>query len=51
MEELAGLLDAVNTADAPERIVLGQSRWQHGLQEGEGTYRFPSRSVTAIRLE
>jgi hypothetical protein len=51
VEELAGPLEAVNTADQPERISPRRFEWKHELAGGKTTYTFPPRSITIIRLE
>jgi alpha-L-arabinofuranosidase len=48
VEELAGALDAVNTATQPRRIVPVTRRWRHG----DGMSRtFPPRSFTVLTLQ
>lgn len=49
--ELAGSLDARNTAVAPDAIRPREHRWRHGLREGDGRYTFPAWSVTGMRFE
>jgi hypothetical protein len=51
VEQLAGPPDAVNTADAPERITPKQFEWRHGLKEGAGRLTLPPHSFTILRLE
>jgi Alpha-L-arabinofuranosidase C-terminal domain len=51
VEQLAGPLDASNTADQPERIKPDQSEWRHGMENGRASYTFPPRSFTVLRLE
>lgn len=51
VEELAGPLDAVNTAEAPGRIRPRRIEWQHELAKGMARYTFPPRSFTILRLE
>jgi hypothetical protein len=51
VEELAGPLDAVNTAEFPERVKAKGSDWRCGFENGQATYTFPAHSVTVIRLE
>jgi len=46
--ELAGELDAVNTAARPDAIVPQQRGWKHGLADGKTGYTFPPRSVTVM---
>jgi hypothetical protein len=47
--QLAGPLDAVNTAATPNAIVPRQCEWEHGLKDGRTSYTFPARSFTIIR--
>jgi len=49
--ELAGPLDAVNTADRPRAIVSQPRAWKHGGKDGNGDYTFPPYSFTVIRFE
>jgi alpha-L-arabinofuranosidase len=49
--ELAGSLDARNTATRPDDIVPQQRQWQHGFTNGLTRYTFPPSSVTVLRLE
>jgi alpha-L-arabinofuranosidase len=51
VEELAGPLEAVNTAADPERIKPRSFDWRHALRDGAATYRFPPYSFTVIRFE
>jgi hypothetical protein len=51
VEQLAGPLDAVNTAEQPERIKPEASQWRHGLEQGSGLLSLPPRSFTVIRVE
>lgn len=54
VEELAGPLEAVNTADEPERITPRRAEWRHDIKSGGGggaTYVFPPHSFTVIRLD
>ena len=51
VEELSGPLDAVNTADAPRRIVPKQTPWRHALTGGNGELTFAPRSFTIVRFE
>jgi alpha-L-arabinofuranosidase len=48
--ELAGPLDAVNTAADPRRVIPTQREWRHGLKEGLTEYTFAAHSFTIIRL-
>jgi len=49
--ELAGPLDATNTAVRPETIVPCVREWKHGLEGGAALYIFPAHSVTLFRFE
>ncbi|OWK36562.1 family 16 glycoside hydrolase [Fimbriiglobus ruber] len=51
VEELAGPLDARNTAASPDRIRPRQVEWPHRLAEGVASYTFPPHSFTVIRFE
>jgi hypothetical protein len=51
VEELAGPMEAVNTAADPERIKPRSFDWRHALREGGATYSFPPYSFTVIRFE
>jgi alpha-L-arabinofuranosidase len=51
VEELAGPLDAVNTAANPERIKPRSFDWRHAVRDGGTTYTFPPNSLTVIRFE
>ena len=51
VEELTGPLNAVNTAEEPDRIKPRQSEWRHGMKDGSATYAFPPHSFTVIRFE
>ncbi len=50
VEELSGPLDAVNTADAPKRIVPKRTEWRHA-RNGGGQLTFAPHSFTVVRLE
>ena len=43
--------DAVNTADAPRRIVPCETQWRHALTGGSGELTFAPHSFTVVRLE
>ena len=49
--ELAGPLDAVNTASAPKALVPQQREWKHGLADGPGIREFPPHSFTTLRIQ
>jgi hypothetical protein len=51
VEELAGPPDAVNTADAPDRITPKRFTWRHALKGGAARYTFPPHSFTVLRFE
>ena len=51
VEQLAGALDAVNTAQAPEHLKPALSQWPHHFADGLARYTFPPRSFTVIRFE
>jgi len=52
VEELAGPLDAANTAAEPDRTAPRRSGWRHGIGRGEpASYTFPPRSITVILLD
>ena len=49
--ELAGPLNAVNTADKPNACVPKRSPWRHGIKEGSASQTFPPHSFTILRFE
>jgi hypothetical protein len=51
VEQLAGSLDARNTAENPEQIQTTFKQWPHELKNGETTYHFPPYSFTVMRFE
>ncbi len=51
VEELVGPPDAVNTADAPDRIKPTRSQWRHAMTSGSASYTFPPYSFTVIRFQ
>jgi hypothetical protein len=51
VEQLAGSLDAANTAQAPDVIKPILSNWQHDFEQGKASYSFPPHSFTIIRIE
>jgi hypothetical protein len=51
VEQLAGPLDAVNTADNPRRLVPERSEWSFGEFRPGLPYRLPPYSFTVIRFE
>jgi hypothetical protein len=51
VEELAGPLNAVNTADAQQRISPRRSEWRHAMKDGVARYVFPPHSFTVLRFE
>jgi hypothetical protein len=51
VEELAGPLDAVNTAREPARYLPRQSQWRHDLAGAAPPYTFPPRSFTVLTFQ
>lgn len=51
IEELAGELDAVNTATLPGRVCPTTRRWPHGIAADDPHYTFPAMSFTVLRFE
>ncbi len=51
VEALSGALEAVNTADAPDRVVPHETTWRHKLAGGKARYTFPARSFTILRFQ
>ena len=51
MTELAGRLDDVNTADAPDRVKPAEREWQHEFKDGGANYTFPAHSFTILLFE
>jgi alpha-L-arabinofuranosidase len=51
VEELAGPMNAENTAAEPRRIIPRMSEWKHELRKNVGRYTFPAGSFTVLRLE
>jgi alpha-L-arabinofuranosidase len=49
--ELAGPLDAANTAGSVGTIVPRVSQWKHGMIDGDAEYIYAPYSVTVLRLE
>jgi len=49
--ELAGALDARNTAGERERIVPRHVEWRHGMKDGVVKYQFAGQSFTVIKME
>jgi hypothetical protein len=49
--ELAGALDAVNTAGKTDAIVPQQTQWRHKLEQGITSRSFPPHSFTILRFE
>ena len=50
IELSAGELDDINTPEAPERIVPGNSEWAHEITQGKATYTFPPDCFTILRF-
>lgn len=51
VEELAGPLEARNTAADPERIKTVLGDWRHGVGNGSLKWVFPAHSFTVVRFE
>ena len=51
VSELAGPLDAENTAAQHERIRPRQFQWQHEMKDGRMRYVFAGQSFTVIRIQ
>jgi len=51
VQQLAGLLDEVNTAQDPEHIQPTFGEWRHQRGDGRARYTFPPHSFTMIRFE
>lgn len=51
VEELAGPMNAVNTAAEPRRIIPKTREWRHELGKGASTYTFPPGSFTVLTFE
>ena len=51
IEELAGPLDAVNTAKAPDQIQPIQRQWQPRFENGKVEYDFQPHSFTVIKFD
>jgi alpha-L-arabinofuranosidase len=51
VEELAGALETVNTAEEPDRVKPKESEWRHGFADGSARYTFAPYSFTIIRFE
>ncbi len=51
VQQLAGSLDEVNTAQDPEHIKPAIGQWRHQCAEGLARYTFPPHSFTVIRFE
>jgi hypothetical protein len=49
--ELAGPLDARNTADRKDRIKPNQIAWRHGMKDGVMKIEFAGQSFTVIRMQ
>jgi hypothetical protein len=49
--ELAGPLEAANTATKPTAIAPQQREWKHAIKHGIASYTFPPYSVTVLRWE
>jgi Domain of Unknown Function (DUF1080)/Alpha-L-arabinofuranosidase C-terminal domain len=51
VEELAGALDAVNSAAEPRRLAPQTRQWQHNLSGPSSAYTFLARSFTVLTFE
>jgi hypothetical protein len=51
VQELAGAMDAVNTARSPRRITPTTKEWRHGLAARKAIYTFAPRSFTVLTLK
>lgn len=51
LEELAGDLDAVNSATVPGKICPATKQWPHGMAAGAPHYAFPAMSFTLLQFE
>jgi hypothetical protein len=51
IEELAGPLEAQNTAHDPMQIKPRRAEWHHEMKDGVASYTFPAHSFTIIRWE
>jgi alpha-L-arabinofuranosidase len=51
VEELAGPLDAVNTAEEPKRVVPRSSQWRHGLPGVAASRTFAPHSFTVVKFD
>ena len=49
--ELAGALEAVNTAGSPDAMVPQQTQWRHKLEREIASRVFPPHSFTVLRFE
>jgi alpha-L-arabinofuranosidase len=49
--ELAGALEAVNTASSVSAIVPKRSAWNHRMKEGRTSRTFPPHSFSVVRFE
>jgi len=50
VEELAGSLDLMNSAKAPDRIRPIEKQWQTNFENGKAEYGFPPCSFTVIKF-
>jgi hypothetical protein len=51
VEDIAGTLNARNTAEAPNRIALRRTEWRPDWADGTARYTFAPLSFTVLRLE
>jgi hypothetical protein len=50
IEQMAGPLDAANTAEEPDRIRPRRSEWKHEIRGNQARYSFPPRSITFLQF-
>ena len=48
--ELAGPLEAANTANKPDTITPRKAQWRQGPKDSPANYVFPAHSVTLLRF-
>jgi hypothetical protein len=51
VEELAGALNAVNSAQTPEQIKTVYREWRPNFAAGKSRYDFPAYSFTILKIE
>ncbi len=50
LEQLAGPLNAANTAENPTEIIPKRLEWRHDMKDGAATFVFPPLSYTVLRI-